>query len=135
MSDLVQTATTLWAMIVGALRQDGHIATAITTPGQHMSQVLMQLAHDNHAKEGHVVWTPHEIMPAPTSMIWTHHFERPEEPGQVVKFCEFRKHWINVHTQMPPRRFTHYILLPDIGKPLEIYRAPAERPEPELMYP
>jgi hypothetical protein len=135
MSDLAQTATTIWAMLVKALRADGLIANAITHPGQNTTQVLLQLAHDNHAKEGHVVWTPHEIAPSIYATLWTRHFDLPDEPGQVVKFCETRGHWINVHTGMRPRRFTHYILLPDIGKPLEIYRAPEVRPEAEFMDP
>ena len=134
-SDLVQTATTIWTGLVESMRADGLLATSITHPGVNTSQFLMRLAHDNHAKEGHVVWTPHEIAPSIHAVIWTRHFDKPDEPGQVVAYCELRQRWINVHTQLPPRRFTHYMLLPDIGKPLEIYRAPEVRPEAEFMDP
>lgn len=135
MSDLAQTATTIWAALIGALRQDGLIATGVTAPGPHTSQVLLQMAHDNCAKDGHVVWTPAEIVAAPTAVLWTRHFDYPEMPGQVVAYSEAHGSWINVHTLRRPEKFTHYILLPDIGKPLQLYTPPAEKPEPELMDP
>jgi len=133
MSDLQQTALALWTRLRAALVADGMLATAISSTGPQTTQIVLQLAHDNLLHERQEVWVPIAIVPSPGAEVWARNFDIPELPGLVLIYAEGLG-WVDKFTRRRPfHAVTHYIVLPDIGKPLVQYRKPDTKPEPEVL--
>lgn len=132
MSDLKATATAIWERLMKAMRDDGMLAHAITNTGPSTTQFILALAYDNTLKERQEVWVPISITPAMTVEVWARNFDNPDQPGVVLTYVDGFG-WRDKFTMRVPPRVTHYIILPDIGRPLVEYRKPDTKPESEVV--